>query len=338
MTGRMIPLRAALALAAIVACYDSDDYDLSPSDVDRRLQFAVVDSLNGTARSTVPADGFSRLTLTAAISPQADAGRRTLVFTTSAGKLLGATTSGSSVEAAINGQGTATVELESSTLAQDVRVRAEVKGTGLARELALRFVPVTVDSILRFTQVPAPLPADGATTATIIVTVAPTIPAASRSVTFTTQAGSFVQGGTVTPLADNTARVDLRAGSSLGGTRIVASVAGFATDTVIQFAPALPDTILLDGGLTVTAGQEVVVRGRLFRSVGTATPGTLVVFDASSGGNPVGLFRLVQPSNSSGLAEATFAAIGITPPSTVTLRATIPGTAKVGTTQIQVVP
>lgn len=322
-----------------VACYDRDDYDLSPTEIEKALRVEVADSANGAPVSTLPADGFSRLTLVASIDRLADANRRTLTFTTSAGTLFGGVSNGPSVTAVVDAGGHATVELQSAAVVQEVRVRVELKEAGLARELALQFGPVTPDSVIRFIQVPATLPADQGTTGAVIVQVAAAIPASQRMVNFTTSNGNFIQSGAITPLVDNSARIDLRGPMSLGTARIQASIAGFARDTVVTFIQAPPDTILLDVGLSVKTGAEIAVTARLLRAIGTATQGTTVLFDAvDANGLSVGFFRAVQASNTVGQAQAIFAAVGVSAPSTVTLRAQVSGSTRVGTTQLLVVP
>lgn len=331
----------AVGVGSLACGYDPNDYTLSPSHVDSVLTLAVRDSTNGAPLTSLPADGFSRLTLVAIIDSQADASRRTVNFATTGGTLVGATGSGGSQSIVADAHGRASVDLVSGTLVQPVRIRAEVKDVGgVAKELNLQFTAVIPDSVLRFIALPATLEADQATTGAIAVLVSGHIPANQRAVTFSTSSGQFAQSSPVTPLADNIARIDLKGTLTPGLARIQASVSGFARDTTVTFVPALPDTILLDAGaFSLATGTETTVRARLLRTMGTVSIGTLPEFTArDAGGALVGQFRSVQPSNTQGEATAIFTPSGVTPPATITLEARVAGAPATGRATLQIIP
>jgi hypothetical protein len=331
-----------VSFAAGTACgYDPDDYGLSPSHVDDVLALAVLDSVNGEPVGSLPADGFSRVTLVATIDREADASRRTINFSTTAGMLVGGTGSAAAQSVVTDANGVAAVDLVSGTLVQDVRLRAEVKDVGgVAKELALQFTAVSPDSVLRFVDVPANLPADQSTVGTIMLRISDRLPASQRSVNASTTLGQIVQTSPITPLADKTLRIDLRAPGSTGTARIQVSVNGFARDTTVMFGPALPDLILLDAGsFNLALGSETTVRARLLRITGVPTAGTIVDFVArDQAGNAVGQFRSIQPSDSKGEATAIFTPSGVNAPADLTLEASVSGSTAVGHTGLHVTP
>ena len=76
---------AALAVLTVAGgCHDPDDFlPTAPETVD-----SLVLSVSA---SSMPADGFSRIEIFAQIDPLADDGKRTVVFTTTAGIFVGET-------------------------------------------------------------------------------------------------------------------------------------------------------------------------------------------------------------------------------------------------------
>src|SRR5690349_16409211 len=93
--------RALLALLALLLltagrCYERSRYDPTPGLIDATLSLSTVGG-----QTSLPADGVSRLTIVAQISPSSDLDKRTIVFTTSAGTLVGGTaaTGGTAVAA-----------------------------------------------------------------------------------------------------------------------------------------------------------------------------------------------------------------------------------------------
>jgi hypothetical protein len=282
-TRTSIAALAALLLAS-AACYDKDDYDLTPGLVETQLTLQVV---NGT--NTLPADGFSRLGLRATISPKADADRRTVVFTTSAGTMVGGTAVQNTWEVPADASGEAFIELQSSQTVETAIVTAQVKGVpGLSTTLAVAFVPVQPDDIIQFTGFPSrPLPADGATLTPFTVTVSDSIPSASRTVTFATTVGTFAPGtdttATVPADAGNTATVELRSPTQITSGRVRATVNGVTREVPVSFEQALPDFISLAADkftVEASATDQVSLTATLTRDIGMVTPNTPVTFKA----------------------------------------------------------
>ena len=175
-------------LVLIGGCYDKDDY--VPSANETRLTL-----LSPSGTNTVAADGFSRLGLIARISPRADADRRTVVFSTSAGTLIGGTGVGATREVPADTAGEAFIELQSSQRVETALVTAGVKDVpGLTTNLTVSFVALDPNQILRFTTVPnGPFPADGATSTSFSVTLSGAVPPDANGLR--TSIETYVQAG-----------------------------------------------------------------------------------------------------------------------------------------------
>lgn len=287
----------AAALPWAPGCHESGDYTPTESRVSRFMSLASADG-----RTTLPADGVSRLLLVATISADADPDRRTIVFTTSAGTLIGgqaAASGGRQVTADATGR--ALVELQSAEQVGDAIVQAQVVAAPeLVRQVLISFVEADPGSVIRFVAAPATAPADGATLSTFTVQLAPTLPAGTE-VTFTATQSGF--GGaaapTVTVPVDGSFRAsaDLESPAAIGFARVTATAAGFSQDARIDFHRALPDLVTVAvSAATVAASSDasVTVTGTFLRDVGTVTTGTVATFTAvDAAGAPVGQFRNV---------------------------------------------
>lgn len=89
-------------------------------------------------------------------------------------------------------------------------------------------------------------PADGASKTAVFADVGDSVQGEDRTVTFTTNLSTFVQGGgteaTATPTGTGgRATVDLLSPKILGTARVTAAVKGFADETTIVFRAAGPD-------------------------------------------------------------------------------------------------
>ena len=342
----MNPARLLLCASCILLagndCYDEDDYTLSTEAVANAVRLTTTD-----ADSAISADGFSRITIEAQIDPSARDNNRVVVFSTTAGTLIGgAGQPAGPQEVTADARGIAAITLVSSPTVQVARVQAQIKGApGYADQMDVRFVSAVADSVLRFAAVPTEVPADGASTRTVSVEVSPNLPVASRKVTLRTQVGTFVATNTASveveaDLGTRRASAELRAPSQPSGNRITATAAGFSRDTLMQFTAALPDTILVTAQpLVAKVGSAVTVKARLLRAMGTVSRNTFVFFEAadSLGGSP-GQFRDVQPTNEAGEATAIYEPTGITSRRTVTIRARINNSVARGSTTIIVEP
>jgi hypothetical protein len=327
-----------LVLAATLACYDKDESLPTAPEVTGAL------TLSASAASA-PADGFTRIELNAQIDPRADADKRTINFSTTAGTF--ASNSATTLVVTADSNGRAQAFLQASTVAQTAIVEASVaNAASVVRRLEIQFTSIAPSDLIRAAVSSSSAPADGATVLQVYADVAPGLPANQRTVTFTTSFGTFVatSGATATAVADgsNRATVDLRAPTSLGDARITATVGNAVAQTGVSFTRAYPNSILVNlDKLSVTASlsDSTNITTTLLRNVGTVTPNTVVTYsavDATTGGPLSLIFRNVTPSNTSGQSTATMSPGNTTFRGTATIRArTDDGT--VGTANIEIV-
>ncbi len=331
------PTPAVLALLALLALlagacsggYDRDDHD---TPTDPGSQFLI---LTAEGDAALPADGASRLRLSAQITP--DSAQRTIEFTTTAGTLVGgAVTAGSETRSVdVDSSGRARIELQSTLNPGTAVVTARVRGVPqVAQSLSVAFVDPGADALLRVVAAPAAAPADGASASRLTVQLSPRIDAAARNVRFQTNLGSFSPTGAVTDItvpaaSDLTASVLLYSPGQIGEALVRATAGGVTREIRIRFDRALPDRLLLSlDKLTVTdsAADQIAVTATLLRDVGTVTAGTEVTF-AATRDDTGGRFGLFNPSSAVTAADGTAtvrfspAGSGFTGRATVTARA-----------------
>ncbi|HKH48341.1 MAG TPA: hypothetical protein VKM72_27080 [Thermoanaerobaculia bacterium] len=332
-------------LVATAACYDKDDYVMTPGAVETQLVL-----LSKSGANKLPADGFSRLGLIARISPRADADRRTVVFSTSAGTLVGGTAEGTTREVAADASGEAFIELQSSQRIETAVVSASVKGvSGLSTNLAVAFEPLDPNNILNFIGGPAgPLPADGATLTPFSVMVGGSVPpdaTGQRQVQFTTTVGKLGADGLMTlsvPVdAGNVATVDLESPAQITTGHLRATINGVTRDVPLSFARALPQRItLITDVFTVNADAtgQANLTATLSRDIGQVTDGTTVIFSAKGddGDLPSTFFQNVTLT-SGGTATAVFRPGATTYEGPVTITARVEGSDALGTVRLEIV-
>ena len=340
-TTRAAPRFLALLLViAVGGCYDKEGFVTSPTRTQTYLDFTVVDQ-----KTELPADGFSRATLRATIDAGADAARRTIVFSAAAGTLSGGSGAPTTQEVTANGEGVAEIELVSSTVVREARVRAEVKGVPeLVRDVVLQFKPVDASSIIRFVSAPTEAPADGATKSAFRVLISSGLPKPSRTVRFTTSAGVFETSSAKTVDVDvdqsNETVVEIRSPSSNGSALVTATVNGFTAPVTIAFVPALPTQILVDAARQRVKGdgsEEVVVTAKLLRPLGVASAGTVIDFDpttADAAQMSIGLLHGFPMSDGNGEVRMNYAPGATQYRGPVTITARLPGTSVAGVTTI----
>ena len=301
--------------------------------------------------AAIPAYGFSTTTITARISPQAEERFRDVVFTTTMGSFpAGDPDDESTIVATVDTSGTVSVTLQASPQTGTASVTAEIRdgrAVKVARAINVEFEPLAASDVISIQAMSSTAPADGMSVTDIVARIASGVPIVQRSVVFTTTAGSF---GPVSPTqrtqaagSDNLARVGLISPREPGFAVVSAILNGREARAVVEFKPALPDGIAVSvfGNLQMTAtfATKSVVEAELFRTSGTVTPGTEVIFRAfdETTGNQFGFFSGVTPSDSQGLVRADF-----TPGNTIergeaTIRVRIPGTGILGRVRIEIV-
>lgn len=310
-------IRIAILVLLLAACYDDERH--TPTDPD------FVGALTVTAAPTsIPADGFSRAVITAQISPASASARRSIVFKTTAGKLVGGTNNGADLTVTADSEGFARAELQSSANIETAVVT--VTAAALVTHTAtVSFVPVDPANVVRLTVPANTVPADGATIVQIYADVAPAIQ--PRTVQFTTSVGKFPKTGALTADAtagtDGRATIDLQAPSVPSNARITATAAGVTVEKFMSFIDALPDSITVTAPFTIKASETPTVTAKLERRTGVVTAGRVVSFSAvDADGQPVGTFHNVTRSAADGTATAVFQPAGTTRRGLIRLRAT----------------
>lgn len=324
----------------LAGCYHENDY--SPTD-------PGVLVLSVTGSDTAPADGNSRIHLTARITPEAAQTKRTIAFSTSAGTLLGGTgTSATEKTVDVDISGVARIDLQAPTTAQTVTVTARVKDQPIVQQISLSFTAVKPEAIVQFVTAPLSAPADGATESlfTVFVPNAQNLEPAQRNVSFTTTSGKFLPDNAPTasvPInAAGQASVALRSADVATNGIVRATINGGTAEVRIEFTAAPPELIELTpdkGVLEAKFADSVIIHAKLRRRVGKVTAGTFVTFRATTNaGAAIGLFRDQRTAtDGNGDASTTFTA-GDTPyRGPVTITATADGTTVAGTTTVQVV-
>jgi hypothetical protein len=177
-------------------------------------------------------------------------------------------------------------------------------------------VDVDSDEIMRLAGSSTSLPADGASTVTLIAKIPEE--ATARVVTFKTTAGTFIgasaDGRSIDVKADprGRAQVDLRSLTRTGEAQVVAEIASVVGRMSITFTHALPESLALDAGsfaLKASFTDSATITATLRRTVGVPTEGTVVTFSAEDpNGISIGRFRSLTTSDTGGKATALFSA------------------------------
>jgi hypothetical protein len=285
--------------------FDPDRYLPTSPDTQEALVLAP-------EKTSVRADGGSRIRIEARINPGSTA--RKITFTTTMGKLIAgdrsveASATGLDVDADVTG--VAAVELQADVQPGTARVTAsiDVPNTNpvqtLTRTIDVQFTAVGPGEIITLTATPASAQADGATHIRLVATVATTLPAGGREVTFTTTSGEFVHGEgtekamvTVKADASNTAEAELIAPRNPGRVGVTAVVSNFSARTDITFDRATPDVIFVEvaaSSLTLM-GASAKVTVTLLRDIGQVSNNTAVTFEATdAAGQKIGTFSEIS--------------------------------------------
>lgn len=329
MAGRV----AALALAGGVACYDADDFEGDPAD--------LITLQTEDGRASLPADGFSTVTLVAVVAGGNISAKREVQFQVDRGSFFGDSDGDRKVTLALDQDQRARVELRSDTTVGVAQVTAAVVGhEEIRRTLALEFVAPNPDDVMVVVSAPTSAPADEATRSPFVVRVNAAI--AGAAVAFETTAGTFANGTraiSVVADAERQAAAEVISPSAVSSGIVSARISGVTRTMPISFEPALPDLILVvPDALSVGAGKDVRINGQLRRQIGKVTPGTIPTFGArDAAGNVLGGFLSIEASNAQGQVAARYlpGSTSYRGPVEVTVGAV--GTAVTGTTVIQVI-
>jgi len=282
-------------------------------------------------KTSIPADGQSRVLITATIDPKSVDSVRTVIFTASKGTLFGQkAASGGGFEVQADGQGHAVIELQSSRDAGTSIVQAKA-GT-YAATTNVDFTTIDSNSIIQISASQGAIPADGLSTSTILATIKEGWLGADRKVTVTTTFGTLdgPTQTTVTPTADAQGRVSvlLRSPKETGFSQVTVTASGVSNFVTVTFAQALAESIHLQTNsafLKASTAEKVHVTATLLRAFGTVSKNTAVVFRAvDSAGGTIGAFSAIELSDANGIAGADFSVGNHTYRGTVVITASIP--------------
>jgi adhesin/invasin len=287
-------------------------------------------------RAAIPADGFSTSVVTVTLKKAGTVAQRAVKFETSAGFLVAAgLTAARTVTVTADGTGRAQVELQSEKTVGTARVR--ITAFDVSTEFGVDFTVVNPASIITMAADPPSAPADGATPIIVSATIAASLPATRRTVTFRTTLGQLLPIATVDADGSNVARVSL-VSTVTGVARVTATVDGVSAETTAQFTPALPDRLIVaPDAVTLKSGANTTIRVTLIRTTGSVSPRLEVTYSAvTSTGAPVGSFSRVSLADSA-VSTAIFNVDTTTYVGPVTITASVPGAAS-GTATLQIIP
>ncbi len=336
---------AACALAALALfagrCYEKKDYGpTAPPSLD------ALTLTTANQQTSLPADGVSRLRIIARISPDADADKRTVLFSTTGGTLVGTANATAQVPVAADSTGTASIELRSAQQVGSAVVTAQVQNaTGVSRQITISFTAADPEAIIQLVAAPGRAPADGATTSTFTVQISPSLTIGSQ-VTFNATAGTWTPEGqaNVTRTADGSYRAsaDLKSPTTISSGRVTVTVNNVSQQATINFERALPDIITVSSNGTFqvkpSVSSGVTIVATFLRNIGNVTPGTVATFRAfTADGAAIGFFRDISTVGNDGIARATFLVGETTYRGAVTIIVGAQGSSVTGTTGLTVV-
>jgi hypothetical protein len=323
MRTKLLALAAVLVILTSAGCYDPNRI-VGPDEV----------LLVTATPSAIPANGFSRSTITAKVNTTVNR-NVTVTFSTSGGGTLSSTTARGP-----DGNGEVSVFLTSDATPKTVSVTAEVKDGAellVSRSVIVTFDAAAADSVLRLIAATSQVEADGVSSVLLRAESNPA--AATRTVSFTTTNGSFVRDANpavtaqnnVAVASDGVAHAQLFAPLIPGSALVTATSSGFSASQTITFTPALPDFITLQASpLTVSRADEdnlTNLTAVLSRAVGTVSRSTRVDFtivnDAS--GESFGRFQNITRSNEAETVTAQFVPGTAAPLGLATITARVPG-------------
>ncbi len=301
--------------------------------------------------TALPADGFSTVTITAQISPQADQNLRDIIFTTTLGRFLATLAENPTITVVtVESDGRAVVTLQASPQIGTATVKAEIRdgqAVKVARTIEIRFEPVPVSDIIEIRAASRRAPADGAAVTNIVARLSRAVPLEQRNIAFSTTLGSFGspsdQQMTLTAGTDGAAAVGLISPREVGVAVISASFNGRQARTSVEFDPALPDgiavTVLGSFQIQASFNNKRLIQAELFRIVGEVTPGTVVRFRAfdDSTGSLFGFWSSITPSDEFGRILAEFTPGNTSERGEATIRVRVPDTDISGRAQIEIV-
>ena len=217
-----------LAATTVTGCHKPDDYLLGPSQADEVLSVTL-------SSTTQPADGISRVTITAQLDRRTDGDKRSVTFTTTAGTLIAAGKEAQAITVPADTNGTAVVELRSSTTPATARI--DVTVASVSRSASVEFQRVAREQLFDVSLTGTSVPADGFSNIVITVTLKRLGTPEQRAVKIETSAGILNTAGqanarAVTVTAGATGQIVVTIQSEIAG---VAHLRVTALDTIYEF-------------------------------------------------------------------------------------------------------
>jgi hypothetical protein len=290
--------------------------------------------------TTLAADGFSRAQITGTMKiGGGTTAQRQITFKSSEGLLYAfGKTPDHEVTVPVSADGVANVELESTKNVRPAHVTATAGN--VTREVVINQVAADPTSIITVIASSATAPADGLSLTRIIARISGALPEGRRKVVFSVTPANSATISPTEGVADSGNQVfaDLTSSKTTGSIRITATVDNTSTQTTVQMIRALPDRIILSASsptVQANATDSIVITATLQRDIGDVTTGTNVVFTAS---DTNGTFANSSVSDAQGKAIASYFPGTATAPGAVTITASVPGAAAVGTIRIVVTP
>jgi Abnormal spindle-like microcephaly-assoc'd, ASPM-SPD-2-Hydin len=317
--------------------HDNDDFSPTAPGFTEALTLSV-------ASDSIPADGFTRVRVTARITAEAPTNRRKVLFQTTDGQFIDpdAPADLKTKSADVDAQGAVTVELRSGTTPKVATITAKVLDSvtskevpGLLARITVEFTPPRPVEVIKVGTSADTVEADNATQLFIYADIAPGLPEGSRTVMFETTLGTFVGGDKVVMKdADRSHRATaVLKSAEAGEARITAKISETTDATFVRFVAATPDLILVrldKTKLTRGGDEEAMVTVTLSRNPGrgSVTPKTVVsysAFDKATGRSLDPAFRNQEPSNDAGEATAKLLLGSLDFVGTATIRAQVGG-------------
>ena len=288
------------------ACHDPKAYVVSPDNADSVLKVVV-------AASSIPADGLSRTTITAAITPAAASDRRELTFTTSSGTLFAGKQQGAEVKVVADVAGEAVVQLQSASVVESARV--DVKVVSVVRTVTVDFTAPVPNDTFTMTADPQSIHADGFSEATITVQLKVLGTSQQRMVEFRTTAGTLTAPGvtannvmTVGANADGLAVARLRSSKLVETARVTATALNVSRAVDVAFVAVNPSEIiqLISSNNSLPADGKSTARLTATVAPGLPTDKRTVTFRLSGTGGlflPEARAEVTREADSSGQAR-----------------------------------
>ena len=236
-------LHAAWVLVVLLAaCHDPNAYIVTPDNVDSVVRVDV-------SAAAIPADGLSRTTITATVTPGAAADRREVTFTASRGTLLAGSQQAAQVKVTADAAGQAIAQLRSDSIVGPVRVDIQV--LTVVRSVTVDFTAPVADDTYTVSVAPAAIPADGFSESTISVRLKNLGTTAQRTVEFRTTAGLLAAPGvaaadviTVPANADGLAVAQLQSARIVGTARVTTTALNVSRTVDVPFTAVAPSDII----------------------------------------------------------------------------------------------